>query len=212
MIEYILPIQWTKCVGYYWSKTSNTPEPTLLTLNRCLKQHSYDNWWPKPPKILRTFRSLWAHVVHVKVKGFTAAMGCCESDEENQRLVAETRSLPGHAPTRHLANVQEARLNDYSPLSGSIPVLPIISPMPIQDRTLNSFLAQSIPGSLQEASFIAPSAIEEDLERYEAVVNKVMKVCWTFLRETTSLFLASHLCVHLTRGFYLALLSFRHAV
>jgi hypothetical protein len=101
-------------------------------------------------------------------------MGCCESEEETQTLVDKRgRPQSGRRPPSPM-NVQDrddSVITDYS-----VPVLPIISPLPVQDRTLNSFLAQSIPGSLQEASFIAPTALEEDMERYEAVVNKALKV------------------------------------
>lgn len=110
-------------------------------------------------------------------------MGCCESDEEGQHLINEREA-------GRRGNIQDSRpkrviVQDTTPRrpetpqhsSGYLPVVPVISPMqPAQDRTLNSYLAQSIPGSLQEASFIAPTELEEDMERYEAVVNKAMKV------------------------------------
>lgn len=117
--------------------------------------------------------SLCTFLSHVNVR---LDMGCCESEEETQTLV-DRRGRPqqGRRPPTPLSvqDRDESRITDYS---SSMPVLPIISPLPVQNRTLNSFLAQSIPGSLQEASFIAPTALEEDMERYEAVVNKAMKV------------------------------------
>eukprot|EP01127_Copromyxa_protea_P014171 TRINITY_DN3902_c0_g4_i1.p1 TRINITY_DN3902_c0_g4~~TRINITY_DN3902_c0_g4_i1.p1 ORF type:complete len:212 (+),score=49.21 TRINITY_DN3902_c0_g4_i1:275-910(+) len=112
-------------------------------------------------------------------------MGCCESDEEETQALVNDKQQQQHRTPQRGLNVQggevpaeprySQRPDSYN-FSTSIPVLPVISPMkPVQDRTLNSILAQSIPGSLQEASFIAPTAMEEDMERYEAVVDKAMK-------------------------------------
>lgn len=117
---------------------------------------------------------------------------CCETEEEAQRLTTE------HTLTRHRADVQEIRKSDYTLVtSSSVPALPIISPLPVpqRDRTLNSYLADSMPGSFQEASYLAPTAMEEELERYEAVVNNTIQVSTFSETSGFSKFQASYFAV-----------------